>query len=266
MAPKRPKKVERAKTRRCPRCPKVGRPADHPLSDFSRNKATADGLSAYCRQCKREADRASWHGETGQPPEPKSSEQHPPSEKLGDARNSERQRAPALAISDEMIDRASDLIREIGATRRAAARHVGVSENTFKAWLKEAADLKDPEDPRCRLLFAIETAEGEAETALTRAYFKGTRIDPQVAQRFLERRFSRGDERWTRTEHVALEEEGGPMEADDARKAILDRINKLFGGSAPPPGDAEGSAGGARTGPAVDAAADAATEPDTAST
>ncbi len=174
---------------------------------------------------------------------------------MGAPQNSVRARAPALAITEEMIDAAADLIRETGATRRAAARHVGVSENTFKGWLREAGDLKDDSDPRRRLLFALELAEGDAELALTRAYWAGASQDPQVAQRFLERRFSKGDEKWARTEHLSVENADSPaMEITDARKLLADKLGRLLSGLAPsgPPPGAAGSSNGTGDGAAAD--------------
>jgi hypothetical protein len=152
---------------------------------------------------------------------------------LGVVRNSTaapRARAAALEITDALIDLTSGFIRQTGATRRAAARMARVSENTFKGWLREAGDLKDDNDPRRRLLFAIETAEGEAEYALTEAYWAGASVDPQVAQRFLERRFSRGDEKWARTEHLTVSDgDAAPMEMVDARKLLSEKLTKLLG-------------------------------------
>lgn len=174
---------------------------------------------------------------------------------MGAPQNPEsRQRAPALAITDELIERAADIIRETGATRRAAARHVNVSENTFKNWLREAADLKDDTDPRRRLLFAVELAEGDAELSLTQAYWAGARLDPQVAQRFLERRFSKGDEKWARTEHLSVENADSPaMEIADARKLLADKLGKLLTSLAPA-GAGVGPAGpGDGAGPGVGA-------------
>lgn len=209
------------KQRRCSRCKKYKATAQ-----FPRNAATADGLAVYCRECKRLADRERAR------PKSETAPQHPPTPPVGEDQNSEtpRVRAPALAISDELIEQASDVVRTTGATRRAAARAVGVSENTFKSWLKEASDLKDDEDPRRRLLFAIESAEGAAELELTRAYFAGARLDPQVAQRFLERRFSKGDEKWARTEHLSVTDgDAAPMEMTDARKLLAEKLEKLLG-------------------------------------
>lgn len=205
--------------------------------EFPRNAATADGLALYCRPCKREADRARSRAAPA--------EAHPRPAETGAEQNPEpaAPRAPALAISDELIDRASGVIREIGATRRAAARYVGVSENTFKNWLREAADLKDASDPRARLLFAVESAEGDAELAATRSYFAGTKLDPQVAQRFLERRFSKGDEKWARTEHLEVTDgDRAPMETADARKLLADKLGKLLAGR--PAVEASGNGGG----------------------
>lgn len=220
-------------TKRCARCVRYGRDPERPLSEFPRNRATADGLAIYCRHCKREADRERLRGPPpSEPPQGEPFEHHPRAAPAGDAQSSApRLRAPALAITDELIAKAAGLIREIGATRRAAARHVDVSENTFKGWLREAADLKDPSDPRARLLFAVEQAEGEAEIAATRAYWAGTKLDPQVAQRFLERRFSKGDEKWARTEHLEVTDgDRAPMETADARKLLADKLGKLLSG------------------------------------
>jgi len=247
MAAKR-RTTSDGKQRRCSRCKKLKQRAE-----FPRNKATADGLALYCRPCKRSADR-------GQPAR-ELAPQHPPPAKMGVEQNSDdaapRSRAPALAITDELIDRACSPIREFGATRRAAARFVGVSENTFKSWLREGADQKDPCEPRARLLFAVETAEGEAERTLTQAYWEGARMDPQVAQRFLERRFSKGDEKWARTEHLTVSDgDAAPMEANDARKLLADRLGKLLSARDKP--GASGST--AREG------ADAAGEPATGGT
>ncbi|MDP2275298.1 MAG: hypothetical protein Q8K32_31420 [Archangium sp.] len=163
---------------------------------------------------------------------------------MGVAQNSERARAPSLEISDELIEQASKLIAETGATRRAAARKCNVSENTFKGWLREAADLKDDNDPRRRLLHAVESAEGEAEFMLTQAYWAGAQVDAQVAQRFLERRFSKGDEKWARTEHLTVSDgDAAPMEMADARKLLADKLSKLLGGAGAGGGDS-GRAGG----------------------
>jgi hypothetical protein len=215
---------------------RAGRNPERPLAEFPRNRATADGLALYCRQCKRDADRERTRGpQVPAPAMAQAPAAHPATAPVGVPQNSEppRARAPALAITEELISRASDIIREIGATRRAAARHVGVSENTFKSWLREAADLKDDDDPRRRLLFAVELAEGDAEMALTRAYFAGAQADPQVAQRFLERRFSKGDEKWARTEHLSVTDgDAAPMEMTDARKLLADKLDKLLGARA----------------------------------
>lgn len=252
---------------------RYGREPERPLSEFPRNRATADGLAVYCRQCKREADRERLRGPPASPqPGGEEHEHHPAPPAVGDVQSSaSRLRAPALAITDELIERSSGIIREIGATRRAAARRVGVSENTFKGWLREAADLKDQNDPRARLLFAIEMAEGEAELAATRAYWAGT-ADPQVAQRFLERRFSKGDEKWARTEHLEVTDgDRAPMETADARKLLADKLGKLLAGRAPAEhavvssGDSGHGSGGAAEGVARAADADgAAATPDVA--
>jgi hypothetical protein len=254
---------------------RYGRDPERPLSEFPRNRATADGLAIYCRHCKREADRERLRGPPpSEPPQGEPFEHHPRAAPAGDAQSSaQRLRAPALAITDELIAKAAGLIREIGATRRAAARHVDVSENTFKGWLREAADLKDPSDPRARLLFAVEQAEGEAEIAATRAYWAGTKLDPQVAQRFLERRFSKGDEKWARTEHLEVTDgDRAPMETADARKLLADKLGKLLASRAPAEpvvsssGDSGHGAGGAPAGAAGAAdAGGAAPAPDGAS-
>jgi hypothetical protein len=241
--------------RRCSRCKKL-----KPRDEFPRNAATADGIGLYCRPCKRDSDRARRNpGATAQPP------QRPAPEESGAPQNpAPRQRAPALAISDELIDKACDLIRRFGVTRRAAARHVGVSENTFKNWLREGADQKDASDPRARLLFEVEMAEGDAERELTEAYFHGAKMDPQVAQRFLERRFSKGDEKWARTEHLTVSDgDAAPMEIADARKLLADKLDKLLGAARGGPGNAGGDAGRAAGGdgsaPAAAGQGDAAT-------
>jgi hypothetical protein len=239
-------------TKRCARCVRYGREPERPLSEFPRNRATADGLAVYCRQCKREADRERLRAPPASPqPGGEEHEHHPAPPNVGDVQSSaSRLRAPALAITDELIEKSSGIIREIGATRRAAARHVGVSENTFKGWLREAADLKDQNDPRARLLFAIEMAEGEAELAATRAYWAGTKLDPQVAQRFLERRFSKGDEKWARTEHLEVTDgDRAPMETADARKLLADKLGKLIASRG-----ASGAAGPPALSPAADGA------------
>lgn len=240
------------------------------MGEFPPNRGRADGLALYCRQCKREADRA---GRRKGPPASADGEAwlggaHPEGPPVGVARNPEpepeRARAPALAITDELVDAAAELIRSTGATRRAAARHVGVSENTFKGWLREGAEAKSPDDPRARLLFAIESAEGEAELELTRSYWFGAKNDPQVAQRFLERRFSKGDEKWARTEHLTVTDgDAAPMEALDARKLLADKLGKLLsvaaaGRPAGPPGPSPGAGPeGGPTGASPGAAADA---------
>ncbi len=219
------KRKPTVKTKHCARCPRAGRDPQRPLAEFPRNKATADGLGAYCRACKRDADRERLRG--GPPraaaPAPPPVPQHPRAPPVGIPQNSARARAPALEISDELIDEAARYIAEFGATRRAAARKCNVSENTFKGWLREGADLKDDSDPRRRLLFAVETAEGEAEFLLTQAYWSGAQVDAQVAQRFLERRFSKGDEKWARTEHLTVSDgDAAPMEMADARKLLAE--------------------------------------------
>ena len=236
------------------------------------NRGRADGLALYCRQCKREADRATRRKAPAGADSPEAwlDREHPSLEEPGAPRNPEpdevpRQRAPALAITDELIEQAAELIRTTGATRRATARHVGVSENTFKGWLREGADLKPDvarDDPRARLLFAVETAEGEAELALTKSYWGGAKLDPQVAQRFLERRFSKGDEKWARTEHLTVTDgDAAPMEALDARKLLADKLGKLLslaaaGRGAGPPGPSGGAP--APDGPAAAPPAEAA--------
>ena len=147
----------------------------------------------------------------------------------------------------------------------------GISENTFKGWLREAADLKDETDVRRRLLFAVESAEGEAEHRLTQAYWQGAKLDAQVAQRFLERRFSRGDEKWARTEHLSVTDgDAAPMEMTDARKLLADKLDKLLrsagggggpaagallGGPVGEPASATAGAGSGGGGPAPDGAA-----------
>lgn len=245
--------------RRCSRCQKF-----KPRDAFPRNRAMADGLGVYCRECKREADRQRLRSSRARAQaEAQAPTEHPAGTTQGDAQSSERLRAPALAITDELIERAAALIRDTGATRRAAARKCGVSENTFKSWLREAGDLKDDEDPRRRLLFAIELAEGEAEFELTQAYWAGTKLDAQVAQRFLERRFSKGDEKWARTEHVSVTDgDSSAMETTDARKLLAEKLGKLIlvapvvaVGSAAGPG---GSSSG--TGPADGASAASSAE------
>ena len=51
------------KLKHCPRCG-----TDKPVSDFPPNRSLADGLAAYCRQCKREADRERRHPKLAEPP------------------------------------------------------------------------------------------------------------------------------------------------------------------------------------------------------
>jgi hypothetical protein len=259
-----PRRARVEPTKRCARCPQYGRNPERPLREFPRNAAMADGLAAYCRQCKREADRERLRGP--QPPQRQRAQdpdEHPRGGDLGDDQNYEpRARAPALAITDEMIDEAARLIATTAATRRAAARFVGVSENTFKSWLREGGDLKDDNDPRRRLLFAIEMAEGHAERQLTKAYWDGAQADPQVAQRFLERRFSKGDEKWARTEHLSVENADSPaMEIADARKLLNDKLGKLLAGIGRPGGAGGSSVGtgaGAEPAPASAPPAEAA--------
>lgn len=66
----------------------------------------------------------------------------------------------------------------VGATKRAAAAHAGIDDNTLHRWIHD--------DPAFRAL--VEAAEGAAEMTYVTAVYRAATTDPKTAMWWLERR------------------------------------------------------------------------------
>lgn len=208
-------------TKRCSRCSKT-----KPKSDFARNKALADGLSAYCRACKRDDDRARRRG--GAQAEPTEKPQAPSAEVLAVPPPAKRRargaRGPEARITPDIIDAVCEPLRK-GHSRRVAARCAGINEDTLASWMLRGREAKDPAAPTRELYDAVLEAEGEGLRSLEEKAIGGAEIDHVQALRLLERR---DPETWARREPKAAEGESNQMEIADVRKLLTERLNRFI--------------------------------------
>ena len=219
------KRLRKGETKRCAHCEEF-----KPLAEFPPNRATADGLAAYCRPCKREVGRRGAEEKPKAPTRDNLPVPPPP------RRN---QRGPASTITDDLIEELCSVLRR-GHTRRAACRKCGVSEDTFAVWMKrgsEKAELRAAD-----LYRAVIEAEGEGEFALLELVRASAEFDSQQAKWILERRYSQGEETWVRKEHIDLSTGPEMPEVSVVRELILAKLKGLSGSAAPsqPPADASG--------------------------
>lgn len=239
-----------AKTKRCAR-PGCG---EKPLTDFPTNRALADGLGAYCRPCKRAADRGGKSQKASEKPQaPKAEILSAPARKPG-------ARGPKSSITTELIEQLCEVLRR-GHTRRAAARKCGVLEDTLASWMKRGGE--DKSGPARELYCAVSEAEGEGEFALLELVREGAEIDAQQARWILERRYSQGTETWVRKEHIDVTHGPEMPEVSVVRELLFSRLKGLGGGAPTPaaPLDTGGSGPPAGAEPDGNAAADGSPAP-----
>lgn len=224
-----------AKTKKCAR-PGCG---VKPIAQFPINRALADGRGAYCRPCKRAADR----GEKS--PKARGKLQAPKAEILAVPPTKPGARGPPSTITPELIEELCTVLRR-GHTRRAAARKCGVLEDTFASWMKRGAE--DKSGAARELYYAVSEAEGEGEFALLEIVRDGAAIDPQQARWILERRYSQGTETWVRKEHIDVTTGPEMPEVSVVRELLFSRLKGLGGGSTPPVAPRDAGGGGSPAG------------------
>lgn len=223
--------------KQCPRCP-PGTPPK-PTSEFPKNKSLADGLAAYCRQCKRQAERDRRHPKAPEAPKSKAVSDEPaknltPKLRKGGQRSS---------ISDELTVEICRALR-MGFTRRVGARCAGIDEDKLAQWMHRGREA-DPGEPTRVFYEAVLEAEGHGVQRLEQLVLDGAEVDPHMAMKVLERR---SPDDWARRERIDVSTTEKPMETDDLRKLLTEQIGKLITQKASPPPSADGpiigSAGG----------------------
>lgn len=204
------------KLKHCPRCG-----TDKPVSDFPPNRSLADGLAAYCRQCKREADRERRHPKLAEPPASKAASAPKPKTLTPKLRRGGR----PSTITPELIEAICAKLRR-GHSRRVAARAAGINEDTLAQWCHRGREAPEPDAPTRVLLEAVLEAEGQGIEVLEQYVLDGAEIDPHMAMRALERR---SPEDWARRERVELSNSNDkPMEVDDLRRLVIERLTKYL--------------------------------------
>lgn len=244
------KRQQRPSSKRCSRCQET-----KPLSDFPRNAATADGLAAYCRGCKRTAERErrsanSTPAKVEAPKAAKASRPKAPTTEVLAAAPRARP-GPPSTITADIIEALCEPLRA-GHTRRVAASKAGVNEDTLAVWMLKGREAKDPTAPTRQLYEAVKAAEGIGLMSLEEKAIAGAEIDHVQALRILERRHP---EAWARRELKAEGTDSQHMEADDVRKLLTERLARFLG-DAPP--SATPSPGGPDAGAASSAGGGAA--------
>ena len=233
--------------KRCSRCEKF-----KPRSDFPRNKTLADGLGAYCRPCKRLADREQRRPQSAR-------EESPPKARRGaeklQAPTAEiltvppLPRGPRNTLTPELVERICEPLRS-GHSRRVAARKAGINEDTLAVWMHRGRESKDPLAPTRSLYDAVLEAEGIGLGSLEEKALAGAEIDHVQALRLLKRR---DPETWARREVKAEANDPNQMEIDDVRKLLTERLNRFLDAAAPAASPAvtpeSGAAGGAGSSP-----------------
>jgi hypothetical protein len=230
------KTIRTEKTKRCSRC-KTWKPRQ----DFARNAAMADGLAAYCRPCKREADRGAPKREVSPPSkvDPRQNPEEAPRRYLG---------GRPSKLTPEVIEKLCTALAR-NHSRRAACAHAGIDERTFQRWMADAVD--EPSGLKRDLLLAVQWAEGDGEYRLVEQLNAAAEIDPVHTRWLLERRYSLD---WARREAVSVDVDAKPLEVSVVRELLAKRIAGMVqrpaaavgsGGSvagAPAPGDGQAGA------------------------
>lgn len=233
------KNTTREGKKRCARCGEW-----KPTKGWPRNGALAGGLAAYCRDCKRAADR-------GAPPakRPISGASKAPSS--GNPAAPELERRPVgrpSHLTPELIETICKPLRR-GHTLKVACGRARVPESTFFEW------LADGREPDCKglkrdLFLAVAEAETDGEYEQVEIVREAAEIDPQYAKWLLERRRPND---WARREQLALVGDGGkPMEVSIVRELLSKRIDGLLAAPVdvvPPPPPAQAPEPGAEGGP-----------------
>lgn len=221
--------------KRCARCKKT-----KPRSDFPRNKTLADGLGAYCRACKRDADREQ-HRPTRERKTQSSSiavkDETPEILAAPEARKGGR----PSSITPELIAAICRPLRK-GHSRRVASRVAGINEDTLATWMLRGREAKEPTAPTRQLYDAVLEAEGEGLMTLEQKAIDGAEIDHVQALRLLERR---DPESWARREPKPADSDSKHMEVDDVRRLLTERLTKFLESppsAAPSPGAADAGA------------------------
>lgn len=230
--------TRKAETRRCSRCREA-----KPLAAFPRNRGRPDGVSLWCRLCKREGERQrraspATRAARGLPtPQghgaPVSSGSTPafqaPVRPRGHAPGSRGGRPSKL--TPEAINALCEQLAR-GHTRRASCAKVGLGESTLRAWLDDAR--RDDASPlHQELVRCVELAEGQGEYALVEIVRTAATIDVNQAKWLLERRHSQD---WARKEEsVTLHTDEKPPDIKTLRNAIAKRIEAMIA-ARPAPG------------------------------
>lgn len=209
----------RADQKRCSRCGEW-----KPIKGWPRNSALADGLAAYCRACKRAADRDAKRSPAAG--DVSGVSKAAPTKKADPAPSSRPSRGPGRPskITRELIAQLCEVLSR-GHTRRAAAAKAGIADSTLFAWL---ADGREPDATGLKreLYEAVIEAEGLGEFTLVEIVRESAEIDPAYAKWLLERRHHLD---WARREQVAVTGEGGkPMEVTVVRELVAKRITGLL--------------------------------------
>lgn len=231
------KKGWRGGKKRCARCQVFKEPAK-----FGPNRALADGLSAYCRDCKRAADR----GEDPAPPAPPAPVSPPSKVDAPKKAAAKKRTGRPSKLVPELVEQIVELL-EKGHTRRAAAAKVGIDETTFQRWYAQGRE--EPSGPHHDFMIAVHTAEGVGEAELESKMLSAADIDPLHARWVLERRYHLD---WARKDVPPPTDGAKPMEAALVRELLLKRIAGLTqpfteptaAPPAPPPESADTAAAG----------------------
>lgn len=218
------KQTRKGSKKRCAGCGKWDE-----LEKFPRNRATADGRSAYCRSCKRDKDRQKRGGAeiidlagavsrpSKRTPSRKSAEPD-----VDEALWRRRRSGRPSKLNDEVIDTICDVLAR-GHTRRAAAAKAGVDDSTLMRWLADGRD--ETTGLKRELFLSVLEAEAHGEHQLVEIVRAAADIDPQYAKWLLERRHHVD---WARREQLAVSGgEGKPMEVAVVRELVGRRLEGL---------------------------------------
>lgn len=221
------KAIRKAQTKRCARCK-----AWKPRSEFARNAAMADGLAAYCRPCKREADRGVPRAVS--PPSMASPRQN---QDAGEEPKRKYLGGRPSKLTPEVAEKLCEALAR-NHSRRAACAHAGIDERTFQRWMADAVD--ETSGPKRELLLAVQWAEGDGEYRLVEQMNTAAEIDPVHTRWLLERRYSMD---WARKEAVSVELDAKPLEVNVVRELLAKRIAGMVQRPAAPLGGAGSVAG-----------------------
>lgn len=113
----------------------------------------------------------------------------------------------------------------LGNYRSTAARYAGVSYSTVRAWMRKGEVATKG---KFRAFFdAVQAIETHTEVVAVGDVLSKAKKDPKLLKWFLSHRFPK---RWADNKPQKVEltgKDGGPLKIEDARSALIERLDRL---------------------------------------